>query len=208
MIPGNNNTMKDRELETWREQWNSGAAPTPEIQSQLQTKIHKRIKRHNLGFIFNNIFAAMASVFATAFAIFAVHQQPSRLRIAWALGLLVLLCVTVGYRLWVQRGTWRSQSQSTRAFVELWQRRTAGKLRLILAGFYLIPAWLVFCVALVAVHWSTFGPDIHAHPRDWELTMLAVVAMISGSFLFLAWYRRRKLAELNEVTRLLRELKE
>jgi hypothetical protein len=200
--------IEDRELETWRQQWNSGAAPLPESQTQLQTKIHKRIKRQNLRFVIGNLVAAIAGVGALIFAAWAVRQEPSRLRIGWAIGLSVMVCVCAGYRVWLQRGTWRPQTQSTGAFVELWHRRVVARLRMISAGFYMITAWLVFCGILAAANWSLIGPDVYAHPRDWLVVLGAVVLIVLAAFLKLAWYRRRKRAELEEVSRFLQELEE
>lgn len=198
--------MQDRELESWREQWRDNDGRIQEMPSRLHA-IQKRIRRQNLGFILNNLFAAVGAVFVAGFAIFAVRQEPSALRVSWAAGIFVMLVVAVGYRLRVQRGTWRAESQSTRAFVELWQRRVRAKLRMIRVGLYLIPGWLIFCTLLFAINWPRFGPDIHAHPRDWQVVLAAILVMIGGVCWFLAWYRRRKLRELDEVDCLLQQLK-
>lgn len=197
--------MEDRELETWREQWHGADARLAAIPAQL-ARVHKKIKRQNLWFILSNLLAAVIAVVAGVFALFAVRQEPSSLRISWAAGVFVLVIVTVSYRLRMQRRTWRAEAQSTRGFVELWQRRVRAKLRMILVGMYLLCLWLVFCGVLFAANWSRFGPDIHAHPRDWQVTTGALVLLIAGSFWFLAWHRRRKIAELDEVEGLLREL--
>jgi O-antigen/teichoic acid export membrane protein len=198
--------MEDRELESWREQWRDNGGRAQEMPPRLRA-IQKRIRRQNLGLILNNLFAAVGAVFVAGFAIFAVRQEPSALRISWAAGIFVMLVVAVGYRVRAQRGTWRAESQSTRAFVELWQRRVLAKLRMIRVGLYLIPCWVVFCTLLFGISWPRFGPDIHAHPRDWQLALGAILVMVSGVSWFLAWYRRRKLRELDEVESLLQQLK-
>ena len=192
--------IEDRELATWREQWQSAAEPLPHI--------HKRIKRQNFWFLANNLASLCAAIAALIFVAWAVHREPSQLRIGWAAGLCVLLFVAVGYRLWLQRGTWRAEAQSTRAFVELWQRRVRARVRTIRLGFYLIPAWIIFCGGLATANWATIGPDVHAHPRDWAVTLTIIAVMVAASFLWLAWYRRRKLRELAETERILDQMKD
>ena len=191
--------IEDRELDIWREQWRSVAELLPEIQ--------RKIKRQNLRFMISNLTAAILLIAVLIFAMWAVRQNPSRLRIGWGVGISVLVFVSAGYRLWVQRGTWRAESQSTRAFVELRHRRLTARLRLIRMANYLLPAWLVFCAALAAANWTTIGPDVRAHPSDWLWVLGSISLMMLASFLGLAWFRRRKLAELHSVERTLEEMK-
>jgi len=191
---------EDRELDIWREQWRSVADPLPEIQ--------RKIKRQNLRFVISNVAAAILLLAILIFVMWAVRQNPSRLRIGWAAGIFVLVFVSAGYRLWVQRGTWRAESQSTRAFVELRHRRLTARLRLIRMAHYLLPAWLMFCAVLAAANWTTIGPDVRAHPTDWLWVLGSVFFMTLGSFLGLAWFRRRKRAELRRVEKTLEEMKD
>ena len=156
----------------------------------------------------SNLAAAIALVGTLVFAAWAVRQEPSRLRIGWAIGISVLVFVAAGYRLWMQRGTWRPESQSTRAFVELWHRRVVARIRLIRVAFYLIPAWLVFCAVLAAVNWAALAPDVRAHPMDWVEALGIDVLVLPVLFWWLFWYRRRKRAELQEVERILDEMKD
>lgn len=192
--------VEDRELAAWREQWQSAAEPLPEIQN--------RIKRQNFWFVANNLASLCVAIGALIFVAWAVHREPSHLRIGWAAGVCVLLFVAVGYRLWLQRGTWRSEAQSTRAFVELWQRRVKARVRMIRVGFYLIPAWIIFCGGLATANWATIGPDVRAHPRDCAVTLTIIVVMVAASFFWLAWFRRRKLRELADAERILEQMKD
>ena len=189
---------EDRELELWREQWTSAAEPLPEIR--------KKIRRKNFFFVVSNALSATALLAALIFAAIVVRHDPSRLRVGWAIGITLLIFVGGGYRLWVQRGTWRAETESTKAFVELWHRRVLAKLRLLHAASYLVACWITFCAVLAAINWAAIAPDVHAHPTDWLKVLGAVVLMVAGMYIWLAWYRRRKLAELNEAKKILDEL--
>ena len=189
---------EDRELELWREQWTSAAEPLPEIR--------KKIRRKNFFFVVSNALSATALLAALIFAAIVVRHDPSRLRVGWAIGITLLIFVGGGYRLWVQRGTWRAETDSTKAFVELWHRRVLAKLRLLHAASYLVAGWITFCAVLAAINWAAIAPDVHAHPTDWLKVLGAVVLMVAGMYIWLAWYRRRKLAELNEAKKILDEL--
>jgi hypothetical protein len=200
--------IEDRELATWREQWRSGAEPSPDLENQFHAKLHRKIRKQNLRFLISNLLVAIALIAVLIFAAWAVRQEPSPLRIGWAVGIALMVFGGGAYRIWAQRGTWRPEAQSTRAFAELWHRRVTAKIRLIRMAFYLIPGWILFCAVLSAANWSAIGPDIHAHPADWWLALGAIFLMVLVSFLWLAWYRRRRLAELDEVKRILDEMKD
>jgi hypothetical protein len=66
--------------------------------------------------------------------------------------------------------------------------------------------WLIFCAVLTAANWTTIGQDVRAHPKDWEVLLVACVLMQPVIWYWAAWLRRRKLAELNEVRKTLDEL--
>lgn len=192
--------IEDRELESWRAEWRQATLPLPEI--------HKKIKRQNRRFYLSLVAAALAFVGALIFSIVAVRQEPSPERIAWAVGIWILALGSGAYRLWNQRGTWRPATQSTRAFLDLSRKRALAKIRSVRVAFYVIPAWLVFCAGIVAWRWNVFGPDMKAHPTDYLLAFGAVVVILLLAFLYLAWVRRRQIAELKEAEQLLQEMTE
>jgi hypothetical protein len=191
--------IEDRELDTWREQWGSVAEPLPEMQ--------RKIKRQNLRFVFSNLLAAIGFVGGLIFAVLVWHEQ-SRLGTGWAVGVCILMFVCAGYRVWAQRGTWRPETQSTRAFVELWHRRVVARIRLLRMASYIVPAWIVFCALLTVVNWTTIGPDFKAHPAEWLAPLVASFLVLPVIFFWSAWYRRRKLAELDQVEKILSEMKD
>src|ERR1700683_3585990 len=192
----------DRELDTWREQWNSIPGPPAEF----QRKVQQRIKREDRYFLLGNLLTGIAFLGMLIFAVYLRHQTSS-MGPGWATGLCVLVFVSAGYRVWVWRGTWRPETQSTRAFVELWHKRVAARIRLLRISTYLSISWLIFFAALTAVNWSTIGQGVKGHPKDWVALLVACVLMQPAVLWYgAAWLRRRKLAELSEVKTILDEM--
>jgi len=104
------------------------------------------------------------------------------------------------------RGTWRAETQSIRAFLELWHRRVLAQIRGLRIAIYLTIGWLVFCAALAAANWATIRLELMAHPAPLFAMMVFIVVMLRVIWFGAMWFRRRKVAELNEVTRLLEEI--
>jgi hypothetical protein len=196
---GSEEMMDDRELDNWRKQWFGVAEPLPDIQ--------RKINRHNLRFVLGNLLAGVSLVAGLIFAVVVERMQPSMGK-GWTAGIFVLLLGCAGYRLWLQRGTWRAETQSSRAFVELWHRRVMARLRMMRIANYVIPAWIVFCAVLAAVNWKTIGPDVKTHPAVWLGQMVTCLLVLPVIFFVHAWYRRRKLAELAEIKRILDEMED
>ena len=192
---------EDRELDAWREQWSSIAEPAAEFQRQVQ----QRIKRQDRRFVLGNLLTVIAFLGILIFALF-MRQQSSWMGTGWATGICVLVFVSAGYRVWVLRGTWRPETQTTRAFVELWHKRVAARIRLLRISMYVSVGWIIFCAALTAANWTTIGQDVRAHPKDWAELLVACVLMQPVIWYWAAWLRRRKLAELNEVRKILADM--
>jgi hypothetical protein len=197
-----NDPMTDnRELDFWREQWSSVARPSPELQRQVQ----KRIKVLNRRFWLGNLLAVAASVGMLFLAVHQLSHQASRLEKGAASGACVLMFVAVTFRLWFLRGTWRAETQSIRAFVELWHRRVLSQIRRLQIGIYLAIGWLVFCAALAAANWAAIRFRVMADPTACLVLMVVIMPMLGVIWFGAMWLRRRKVAELNEVSRLLEE---
>jgi len=192
---------EDCELDTWREQWSSIA----EASSDGQRKIQQRIKRQSQRFVIGNLLSAIAFAGILLFALVMRHES-GRLGTGWVTGICVLVFVSAAYRVWILRGTWRPETQTTRAFVELWHRRVLARIRLLRIAIYVAFGWIVFCTALTVANWTTIRPDVKAHPTDWLEVLVASVLMQPVMWFWAAWFRRRKLAELNEVKQILDEM--
>ena len=193
---------EDRELDLWREQWSSVAGPSAELQRQVQ----RRIKIQDRRFLLGNLLTAAVFLGMLIFALYLSHQA-SWLGKGWATGVCVLVFVSVAYRAWILRGTWRAETLSIQAFVELWHRRALARIRMLRVSIYASVGWMIFCAALTAANWTILRLDVIAHPTDWLELMVATVLMQPVIWCGAMWLRRRKVAELNEVTRLLEEMK-
>jgi hypothetical protein len=192
----------DHELDAWREQWSSVADPPAEFQRNIQ----ERIKRQERRFVLGNLLSAIAFLGLLIFAVVMRHQS-SWMGAGWAPGICALVVVAVGFRVWVMRGTWRPQTQSTRAFVELWHKRVTARLRLLRISLYVSAGWIIFCAVLTAANWSRIGQEVKAHPKEW-VALLVVCALMQYPVIWYGavWLRRRKLAELNEVEKIVSEM--
>lgn len=198
----NDSMMEDRELDLWRDQWSTVTRPSPEFQRQIQ----KRIKVQNRRFWLGNLLAVAGVVGMLILAFYQLSHEGSRLEKGRATGLCVLVLVAVTCRLWFLRGTWRAETQSIRAFVELWHRRVLSQIRRLQISIYLAIGWIVFCAALAAANWTTIRPELMTHPTAYLAMMLVLVIMLRVIWFGAMWFRRRKVAELNKVTRLLKEM--
>jgi hypothetical protein len=198
-----NDPMKeDRELDVWREEWSSMAPPSPEFQRQVQ----KKIKVHDRRFWLGNLLAVAALLWMLILAVYPLSHPASRLEKGSAIGLFVLLFVSAASRLWFMRGTWRAETRSIRAFVELWQRRVLSQIRGLQIGIYIAIGWLVFCAVLAAANWATVRLELMAHPASCLALTLIILLTLPLIWFGVMWLRRRKVAELHAVTKLLKEM--
>jgi hypothetical protein len=197
-----NTDTNDRELDAWREQWTSVADPPAEF----QRKVQQRIKRQERRFVLGNLLSVIAFLVLLIFAVFMRHQS-TWMGPNWSTGICVLAFVAAAFRIWFSRGTWWPQTQSTRAFVELWHKRITARIRLLRISIYLSLGWIIFCAALTAANWATIGQDVKAHPKAWVVLLVVCVLMQYPVIRYwVDWLRRRKLAELNEVTKIMNEM--
>jgi hypothetical protein len=201
--PTTNDPMaENRELDLWREQWSSVARPSPEFQRQVQ----KRIKVQDRRFWLGNLLAMAALVGMLILALYQLSHQASRLEKGAASGACVLMFVAIACRLWFLRGTWRPETQSICAFVELWHRRVLSQIRRLQIGIYLAIGWIAFCALLAAANWATIRLQVMAHPTACLVLTVFIVLMLRVIWFGAMRLRRRKVAELNEVKRLLEEM--
>jgi hypothetical protein len=192
--------ISENEFDSWRAQWIAGTPPLPELK-----RIRKKIKFQQVRFVLENIAAALAFTGGVVFAFF-LHRQQSELGTGWAAGVGALMSLVIALRLWMQRGTWRAQSESTRAFVELWGARVAARIRLLRLTSLIVPVWLLFCALLTWFNWNTMSPDFKAHPWQALGLLAGSLLVLPAIFVFRAWFLRRSEAEMNEVKKILDEM--
>ena len=195
----NNPKTEDHELDLWREQWSGVAQPSPEFRRQ----VHKRIKAQDRRFWLGNLLAVAAFVGMLILAVYQLSHDTSRLERGQATGVCVLLFVAVACRLWIMRGTWRAETQSIRAFMKLWHRRVLAQIRGLQIGIYLAIGWLGFGAVLVASNWATIRLEVTPNPIACLVVMVVIALVLPVIWFGAMWFRRRKVAELDEVTRLL-----
>lgn len=198
----NHRMTEDREVELWREQW-SGVAP---LSSEFLRQVQRKIKVQDRRFWLGNLLAAAALVGTLMLAFYQLSHYTTRFEKSQAAGVCVLLFVAVTSRLWLMRGTWRSETQSTRAFVELWQRRVLSRIRGLQIGAYIAIGWLVFGAALAGANWAAIRPDLMTHPVAFFVSMVIIAIMLPVIWFGVTRLRRRKVMELNEVTKLLEQM--
>lgn len=193
--------IEDRELESWRAEWSEAAGPSLDF----ERKVLARIKREDRRFRLGNVATAIAFTGMLAFSWFVRHRA-GWLGSGWATGICILVGVSVGSRLWVMRKTWRAETQTTRAFVELWRRRAMARLRLLKIGIFVSVGWLIACALLTWSNWGSIGREVRAHPGDWLAVLILSVVMQPVLLIWARWLGRRKEAELAEAGRILEEL--
>ena len=190
--------IEDRELENWREEWGRIAKPSPDF----HLKARQKIERQNRRFVVGNVVTVIAFIGLLFFAAF-MRTQVGWMGTGWATGICALVFVSVALRLWNLRGTWRAESQSTRGFLELWRKRVEARLRLLRISIYVSVGWLLFCAILTVVNWPVIGRDVKARPTEWIELLVLCVLMQPVLLYWATWLKRRKLAELEEVKRML-----
>jgi hypothetical protein len=178
----------DRELEEWMSDWQAATPPVPSVRGWIE-KHDRRFVRERAG-----AFAVLA-VGLLASPIIALSASRVELQVAW-LGVLFLYAGGVLFTVWNQRGTWRPAAQTTRAFLELLQRRALANRRALRAA-----RWTTGFSALVVTGIAVWiGPTMPAFATG--LTTGFGVSLVPLSF-FLARRRRRYERDLEELRLLL-----
>jgi hypothetical protein len=179
----------DTELEVWRQQWQSGTTVPPDLRRKVERQ-SRLMKIALLGDILVTITIGGAT---TGWAIRSPHPEIVLLAVAtW-----VFIAVAWTFTLTVNRGKWSPSAQDTAAFVDLSVRRCRGRL----AAVWFAAGLFVFQIVFV-LGWVYRNSPVHRQPLlTWLLfgsIPIDIVWMCTVAFfVFLAWYRRRKRAELN-----------
>jgi hypothetical protein len=169
----------DSELETWRREWQSETA----VPADLRRRVERQSRGLKIG-IAGDILVTVA-IGGGVLALAVRVPRPEMLLLAAATWSFIAAAWT--FRLAVSRGLWSPAAITTAAFVDLSVRRCRAQLKATLFGAGLFVCEMAFCVGWIYRY---------SAPRSPLLVWLCA-ALSLAFFAFLAWYRRKKKAELS-----------
>jgi len=177
----------DRELEIWREQWQSDAS----IPADLRRKVERQSRLMKIGLIGNGVVTVVIGGGSIAWALLSKDSAVALLAaVAW-----LFLAAAWTFVLTVNRGLWRPYAMDAAAFVDLSVKRCQGALKAVWFAGVLFVAEIAFNLSWIYLHsnphqtwlrWLLFG-SVRI-----EIVWICAVVFFS----LLVWYRRRKSREL------------
>jgi hypothetical protein len=176
----------DTELETWRREWQSEVAVPPDLRRRVE-----RQSRWLKVMIAGDILVTVA-IGGGVIALAARSSQPDMPLLAAATWLFI--AAAWAFRLTITRGLWSPAAIDTSAFVDLSIRRCRAHLAATLFGAGLFVCEMAFCLGWIYHHTAPRAPLL-----SWLFGSLfhGFVWLFSVAFFVsLAWYRRKKRAEL------------
>jgi hypothetical protein len=190
-------TTEDRELELWKQEWRAediGSLP----------QLRKRVRLQTARMIASN---AIGLGFGIAVLIYAAHfvpRHPSPEAIVRSTAVLLLCLATTIFIVWNQIGIWRVETKSTLSYAELSYKRALTKVRK--TRFMLI---VLFCGAAFRVAYLVWADwlQLGLRPRAFFADLARVSAVLAATWLFIAWYGRRKTRQVEEARRFMEELR-
>ena len=184
----------DAELETWRGQWQSHTA----IPSGLRRRVERQTRFMKLALLADIVVTVVIGGATTLWAI----KSPDPGTFWLDMGTWVMIAIAWAFSTTVNRGNWAPSAQNTTAFVEISLRRCRARLAAawFAAAFYL--AQTAFVLGWVYLH----SPARQIPLSQWLWFSAIPIDLIwictAVFFLALAWYARKKRAELLYLTRL------
>jgi hypothetical protein len=184
----------DHELEMWRQEWRSQTEPLPESVLKIKDSIRRQNLRMFLGAILSGALLLLVALWAL--------QNPTWYRVHYAEGFWLLMLLSLIYRFWTLRGTWKPAAQTTRAYLELNYKRAAAVARYLRFLLGILIVTTVISTPFVA--WSTWRWIHCCCCRNTRL--LVLWPMLVAELLFFLWFHRRKSKKAQEAKRLLDEM--
>jgi len=176
----------DTELETWRREWQSETAVPPD----LRRRVERQSRWMKIGMAADVLVTVVIG--GGVIALTARSPQPDMLLLAAATWSFIV--AAWAFRVAVTRGLWSPAAIDTAAFVDLSVRRCRAQLKATLFGAGLYACEMAFCLGWIYRHAAPRPPLV-----NWLFGSLfnGLVWLFSlAFFVFLAWYRRKKRAEL------------
>jgi len=176
----------DTELERWRREWQSEAA----VPLDLRRRVERQSRWLKIGIAADILVTVAIGGGVTAVATRA--PQPDMLLLAAATWSFI--AAAWAFRLTIARGLWSPAAMDTAAFVDLSVRRCRAQLKATVFGAGLFVCEIAFCLGWIYRHKAPRAPLV---PWLFGSLFNDFVWLFSlAFFVFLAWYRRKKGAEL------------
>jgi hypothetical protein len=176
----------DTELETWRREWRSETA----VPADLRQRVERQSRWLKIGIAADIL--VTATIGGGVLALAARSPQPDMLMLAAATWSFI--AAAWAFRITISRGLWSPAALHTAAFVDLCIRRCRAQQAVSLFGAGLFVCEMGFCMGWIYRHSAPHSPlfpwlfGSYIHGVIWVFSL--------AFFVFLAWYRRKKRAEL------------
>ncbi len=187
----------DAELEAWREQWQTDAA--------VPADLRRRVERQTFWMKIALVADVLVTVVIGGGVTWLVARAPQPAMFVLAGATWLFIAVAWIFALRVNHRNWEPAAMDTAAFVDLSIRRCRGRLAALRFGVVLFVTEIIFCLA-----WIYFNtPGLHQSLGSWlffgSVAIDFVWLFTAAFFVLVAWYWRRKRAELSYLLGLARE---
>lgn len=195
--------MSDAEWDRWREDWGTADEPAPEIAAAVRRRALRQGRWQRLSLALQLLFYGAGLAYLTTIAV----RQPRPLEVVTAVAVWGFVLAGFGGELAARRGLWRTEADSTRAFVDLSYRRCRARQWVLRFGIGMLIAEVLFFLPWIA--WVVGTRPTTGSRLVPYLVGYGYLAVAVGVFvLYLRWYRKRVRRELAALEALRRALGE
>jgi hypothetical protein len=177
----------DDELLAWRADWQAEAGPTPEALAAIRRRVRRQSRGMALLLAGELLLATGALVLLIRFAV----RHPDPMDVATMAGLCLLTLWATACSLWLRRGLWKPETETTAAFLALSVNRSRRRLRGLRAAWWLLAGEIALFVPWIWYSVSTTGSLAAAYGF-----LLLVVATTAAILLWIGRWTRRQLRSL------------
>ena len=178
----------DAELETWREQWQSDTA--------VPADLRRRVERQTLWMKIALAGDVLVTVVIGGGVSWLAARSPEPAMFVLAAVTWLFIAAAWIFALRINYRNWEPAAMDTAAFVDLSIRRCRGRLTALRFGVVLFVTEIVFCLAWIYLN----SPSLHKSLTSWLFFGSVAIDFVwfftAAFFVFVAWYGRRKRAEL------------
>jgi hypothetical protein len=190
----------DGELESWRRQWQGGAAPAAD--ADAIERLRRSVARDNFWSKWGLIFPILVVVWSGATTVLPALRSGQALGVLLGVETLVLIVVLWAVALWLARGTWRPLADTTAAFIDVSIRRRIAYIRGAIVGACLYVAQFAFLVIVLGLESPGGIVGALSSPQAKMLGWIGVPVVLAGLY----WFARRQRADLERLRELKRQL--